>query len=416
MPSLSILMLTTNVHAGAGRAALRHHRGLLSSGYDSELWYLEGSTSEIGCRRISTLWLAASRWPRKRLRKFAAKYLADPEPGFKSLSIFPSGLVDRINSHRCDIVQLNWICDFLSIADIGKISKPIVWRFSDMWPLLGTQHYKEGDLRFYLSRDQNIKDLSKQVSEPRWLDRWIWNQKKNAWTKRIVVCTPSSWLTSLTRKSPLSKKWEIFTTGTHIDTDLYKPSRYPSSHQSMAVPDRRPLVIFGSRNLRDRRKGMDLMLRALDLISERTEVRFAAFGAGFHCELRKRNVIQLGEITSELALASLLSQATVLVIPSRQDNLPQLALEALSCGCPVVGFNIGGISDLVKPGTNGRLAEPFLPESLAQEVIELIRDDNYELVRERSRAFAEENFSVAHVMGAYRLAYETAISTSATSE
>ena len=60
---------------------------------------------------------------------------------FRSLGWFQSPYTNIINKSDFDIVQLNWINNFISIKDIGKITKPLVWRFSDMWPILGTKHY-----------------------------------------------------------------------------------------------------------------------------------------------------------------------------------------------------------------------------------------------------------------------------------
>jgi glycosyltransferase involved in cell wall biosynthesis len=55
----------------------------------------------------------------------------------------------------------------------------------------------------------------------------------------------------------------------------------------------------------------------------------------------------------------------VVVVPSRLDNLPQSASEALACGTPVVAFRQGGMEDLVEHRVSGWLAEPFNPQQLA---------------------------------------------------
>ena len=64
---------------------------------------------------------------------------------FQSLSFFPSDISNKINNSEYDIIHLTWINEFLSIEDIGRIKKPIVWTLCDMWPIAGISHYEKDD-------------------------------------------------------------------------------------------------------------------------------------------------------------------------------------------------------------------------------------------------------------------------------
>jgi glycosyltransferase involved in cell wall biosynthesis len=70
------------------------------------------------------------------------------------------------------------------------------------------------------------------------------------------------------------------------------------------------------------------------------------------------------------------SAADVYVIPSLQDNLPSTVLESMACGTPVVGFDVGGIREMVRPGVTGVLATPGDPKALAS-AIECIAFDSH---------------------------------------
>ena len=72
-----------------------------------------------------------------------------------------------------------------------------------------------------------------------------------------------------------------------------------------------------------------------------------------------------GHLNDHVSLRALYSAADVMVIPSRQDNLPNTGLEAHACGTPVVAFNTGGLPDIVDDRVTGALAEPFDPASLS---------------------------------------------------
>ncbi len=62
------------------------------------------------------------------------------------------------------------------------------------------------------------------------------------------------------------------------------------------------------------------------------------------------------------------------MIPSRQDNLPNIGLEAQACGTPVVAFNTGGLPDIVNERFTGAWAKPFEPASLAAGIRWVLED------------------------------------------
>jgi glycosyltransferase involved in cell wall biosynthesis len=67
--------------------------------------------------------------------------------------------------------------------------------------------------------------------------------------------------------------------------------------------------------------------------------------------------------------------ADVVVVPSRQDNSPQTATEALACGAPVVAFRATGLPDFITHQVTGYLAEPEDPIDLANGIIWSLSDD-----------------------------------------
>lgn len=63
----------------------------------------------------------------------------------------------------------------------------------------------------------------------------------------------------------------------------------------------------------------------------------------------------LGFINNPLDLIKLYNKVDFFICPSSEDNLPNTILESISCGTPVLAFNIGGISDLIQHKENGFL-------------------------------------------------------------
>jgi glycosyltransferase involved in cell wall biosynthesis len=84
----------------------------------------------------------------------------------------------------------------------------------------------------------------------------------------------------------------------------------------------------------------------------------------------------LGHIDNDRLLSMVYSAADLYVIPSLQDNQPNTVLEAMACGTPVVGFGVGGISEMVKPQITGLLAAAGDVAALRSAILELLRSSD----------------------------------------
>lgn len=77
---------------------------------------------------------------------------------------------------------------------------------------------------------------------------------------------------------------------------------------------------------------------------------------------------------NDLLLFFVYSAADVFVVPSLQDNLPQTVLESFACGTSVVGFEVGGVPDMVRAGVIGLLAPAQDVAALRTAIVELLQD------------------------------------------
>jgi glycosyltransferase involved in cell wall biosynthesis len=141
-------------------------------------------------------------------------------------------------------------------------------------------------------------------------------------------------------------------------------------------------LFFGSHNLDDPRKGMDLLLSALRSLSadgtlRGSDVRLLVAG---NCSDRAEldalgcPVHLLGYVNTN-TLAQAYSAADFFVCPSIEDSGPMMVNEAMMSGTPVVGFPIGVLPDLVIDNETGVLAARKDAESLAMALANVLAWD-----------------------------------------
>ncbi|MDD2581518.1 MAG: glycosyltransferase, partial [Desulfuromonadaceae bacterium] len=88
----------------------------------------------------------------------------------------------------------------------------------------------------------------------------------------------------------------------------------------------------------------------------------------------------------------------IFVVPSRQENLPNMVMEAMSCGTPCVAFSVGGIPELVNHGESGYLAIPYDVEDFARGILLLLDNEKLNIEMSRTaRRWVEANVSLDRV-------------------
>src|SRR5690606_34148665 len=96
----------------------------------------------------------------------------------------------------------------------------------------------------------------------------------------------------------------------------------------------------------------------------------------------------------------------VFVIPSLMDNLPNTVLESLMCGTPVIGFPVGGITDMVQDGDNGLLTKTITSTALLDS-IQMFLESMDTFNRERIRENALKKYDLKVQADAYIKLFKT---------
>ena len=328
----------------------------------------------------------------------------------------PSGWADKVNALDAEVVNLHWVGnETLSIEDIGRIRKPIVWTLHDMWPFCGAEHYTTDDesARWHMGYNKTNRPASEGGLD---LDRMVWQRKQRHWKRPMHIVAPSRWLADCARESALFRDWPVSVIPNVLDTGIYQPLDKNFCRQALGLPADRWIILFGAiGGARDPRKGYDLLQDALARLATRVDaqnVLCVVFGqsAPQNSAALPFPVRWMGHVHDDATLALLYNAADVMVVPSRQENLPQTATEPQACGCPVVAFDCTGFSDAVEHRKTGYLARPFDTEDMAEGLRWILEDAGLRHAQgQAARARALKLWAPEVVVPQYFLVYEAAI-------
>ena len=361
-----------DLSGGASIAAYRIHEALRKSKIKS-LMYVEYRKSKNNNVKVLKNKIAKKFFIK--LKRFLSRFLikllnANCEQKY-SLALFNSHWVNFINDSNVDLIHLHWIQnEMLSIKDITKIKKPLVWTLHDMWAFSGAEHCPNHE-RWCTGYNYKRSNYSKSFD----FNRWTWLRKKKLWKKPLQIVTPSKWLTNCVKKSSLMKNWPVSTIPNPLDIGFWKPVNKRLSRERFSLPKNIPLILFGAMGgTKNKLKGFDLLMLALKKIKKgHKNKKFELVTFGSNIETFKADldfpIHNVGHVDNNLKLKELYSAVDVMVAPSRMEAFGQTASESQACGTPVVCFNLTGLKDIVVHQHTGYLARHFNTQDLADGII-----------------------------------------------
>ncbi len=175
------------------------------------------------------------------------------------------------------------------------------------------------------------------------------------------------------------------------------------------LPERPPLIGYVGRLSKE--KGPHLFVQAFpSIFNERPDLRILLVGDGNLREdiLRSlendtiTNCVDFQGWISHEDLPKKLNNLQLLVIPSYIEGLPNIMLEAMACGTPVLATPVGAIPDVIRDGETGFIMETNLPECIATNVIRALIYPDLEIVAQNGRRLIEEKFSIEKAVERWR--------------
>lgn len=314
---------------------------------------------------------------------------------------------------EADIIHLHWINQgMLSLGGIRKIlrsGKPVVWTMHDIWPATAVCHLTLSCRRF-----------TTQCCECRLLGGRsglvinVWRRKQRmleAGSVYFVAC--SHWLAQEAKASALLKGHKITNIPNPIDTRIYNRCNKQEARQRLGLPLDRRLLLFVSQRVTNPNKGMDYLIEACRQINSTEgqppcEVVILGGHADEVVEQLPMKAHALGYISDDRQIVDVYNAVDLFVLPSLSENLPNTIMEAMACGVPCVGFNVGGIPEEIDHKKNGYVAQYRDADDLARGILWVLEADQEELSTQCLRKVAQ-NYSPSAVAIRYTEVYNQAL-------
>ncbi len=372
---IKVVQIQYSPESGA-RSALRLQNALIKNGVQSQIVSLQTGTSNssnityLG-KKQKLLARIDEKLQAILLRKRNKKY------GLFSYPLLGSDISGLDEIRNADIIYIHWallgFLNFNSIKQIARLNKPVIIFLHDMWSITGGCHYsfecekyKTGCHNCQVFPRDNENDLSAKEFKKK--------ARLYATFKNFYFVSPSKWLYHCAKESALTRDKPVFHIPNLLDETVYKPFDKMIAKRLLNINKTDIVIAFGAIAVNSPYKGWSYLQTALELLKQDNlykNITVLVFGAAQNKEITDAipfNTKFMGYLHDEYSAMLVYNAADVFIAPSLAEAFGCVVMEALCCGTPVVGFNIGGIPDIIKHKENGYLAKYKDAEDLAAGV------------------------------------------------
>jgi hypothetical protein len=222
---------------------------------------------------------------------------------------------------------------------------------------------------------------------------------------QITIVSPSHWLADCARESIIFRRHRVETIPNSLEIDAFSPLEKETARNKLGLHEEGLILLFGSENGSEKRKGFKELLSAMQLCMESEnfarmvrdrKISVMCFGhPAKELESSGLHVIPLGFLETDENIRDAYCAADIFILPSLEDNLPNTMLESMSCGIPVIAFNTGGIPDVIINEHTGLIVPSGDTRALGNAIVSLIYDQQKrEFMGRNCRTAVVEKYSL----------------------
>lgn len=369
MPNfISVAHLTYYLIGGAGYATTRLHNALQNHNINSTIYTSAIQDYEYTKQIISTQqdihFFHQTEITRQliQLNQISAHENIYPKHTLVSYPFYDSNfsfINEVISKH--DVINLHWIDGLLSLEQIGYIShqdKPVIWTVHDKSPFSGGCHCFEG-CNNWKKDCINCPQLKDTLDN---LPSKVLQAKKDLFNfDNITLVVLNQQFKEYAQQSPLYNQCRIEVIPNSIDVNTYIPlDKNTITHlkKEYHIPQNKKVLLF-ILSYKSVIKGYNELQETLSYLDKKEEYHLIIIGDARKEEniLDKFTTTFTGHI-NQTEIIKYYNIADLTIVPSIEDNLPNICLESIACGTPIVGFKVGGIPDMAQENYTGTSEYP----------------------------------------------------------
>ncbi len=414
-----LIVNTSERTGGAAIAANRLMEALKNNGVKAKMLVRDKQTDRMTVSAIPSSLLLPLKFIWERLCIFVAN-------GFRKRNLFQ---VDIANTgtditrlyefEQADVIHLHWINQgFLSMDDLGKIihsGKPVVITMHDMWYFTGICHHAGSCTKY-----QNYCHKCGMITnggvggDPAIK---VYEQKRKLYSgAKLAFVGCSKWITNLANKSALTRGQFVTNIPNAINTHEFHPIDKTDMRSRWRLPQDKYLLLFGARRITDEYKGFQYLAEACGIIAHEDPEMAKKIGVvvlgGDSKKVKDTiplDVFPVDYVSNEREIVEIYNAVDIFVTPSLQENLPNTIMESMTCGTPCVGFNIGGIPEMIDHKKTGYVAEYRNARDFADGIRWCLDPEHYPALCAESRTKAVNTYSEDRIARRYTDIYEMLI-------
>jgi len=403
---MKILQISSSDYANGGGGAIAQYRlleGLRRQGIDCKILSGIKTTNAEFTKSIKR-----NKYLEARIRSVTSRLGLNDIHCISSFDIAKDPFfleVDLLNLH---IIHSGYF-SYLALPKLTQ-SKPAVLTLHDMWSFTGHCAYSYDCERWKTGCGScPYPDIYPAIRRD--TTEWEWKLKNWAYSRSdLTIVAPSRWLVKKAKESLLSQ-FTIHHIPYGLDLNVFQPLDPEACRIALGIPPKKKVLMFSSVNLKDPRKGGDLLIQALQKLPESLKKSCVLLILGLASTHIEAEVsipcLSLGYISSDRIKSAAYSAADLFLFPTRADNLPLVLQESIACGTPIVSFKVGGVPDLVRSKITGYLAEPENIQDFANGIVELLEAKSLRSqMSTRCREIAEKEYALQIQAGRYVKIYE----------
>lgn len=319
------------------------------------------------------------------------------------LSLGACSLLISPSVRKANILHLQLIHNgiFLSPYLVYLLSRmrPTAWTLHDMWPLTGAC-IQSLDCSKWLSNCSGKCPTPRTNGYLKYYTPHLLALQKHYIFKHadVNLVVASKWMLDKCRMSSWAKHKNLFVIPFGVSTDIFSISRRSKARSKFGLGYAEQVLSFRGVDLqRDRFKGIRTLVDALSILSMDRVFTCIVFqdSSSFEFLSPRIRLIRVGDLRNPFDIADALCASDIFVMPSFSESFGMMAVEAMSCGVPVIASNAGALPEHVRPPDGGILFKVGDSEELAESISHLL--DSQHLRNDISyngRQIVEEEYTI----------------------